>query len=146
MLGLNELTIELVPKTCWYTNLRSELPRSQWDKLRKKAYQESDYKCQICGGQGKKHPVEAHEIWHYNDDDKKQTLQGIVALCPKCHMCKHWGLSSLRGKEEVCVRHMMKVNGWSKEDVLLYVESVFEQWHRRSQHEWDLDISWLDSN
>jgi len=55
---LNELTIELVPKTCWYTNLRSELPKSKWDKLRKKSYQEADYKCQICGGKGNRHPVE----------------------------------------------------------------------------------------
>jgi hypothetical protein len=99
--------------------------------------------CEICG---KREELQAHEIWHYDEDSKRQILQGIISLCPKCHMCKHWGLSSLRGKEEACIQHMMKVNGWSKEDVLLYVESAFEQWSRRSQHKWDLDISWLDGD
>lgn len=141
-----ELTVELVPKTCWYTNVRSEVPKKTWDKIRKEVYKKAGYKCEICGGKGNTHPVEAHEIWDYDDKNKVQTLKGIIALCPNCHMCKHWGLSSIRGKENVCVKHMMKVNKWSKDDVQHYIEACFELWHRRSSHKWKLDISWLNSS
>ena len=57
-----KLTIELVPKTSWYSNVRSNVSRSQWDKLRKKCYLNADYKCEVCGDtgikQGFKWPVE----------------------------------------------------------------------------------------
>lgn len=31
-----KLEIELVPKTSWWNNLRKILPKSEWDKIRKK--------------------------------------------------------------------------------------------------------------
>lgn len=139
------LTIELVPSTCFYTNVRSEVSKDEWDVLRRKCYADADYKCEICGGVGPKHPVEAHEVWEYDDKNKVQKLLRLIALCPKCHMCKHWGLSQIRNKEGICIKHMMQVNGWSKEDVKLYVEASFEKWMQRSQHDWELDISWLDN-
>ena len=30
-----KLTIELVPRTCFYSNVRSNLPDKEWDRLRK---------------------------------------------------------------------------------------------------------------
>jgi hypothetical protein len=46
------LTIELVPKTAWFTNLRSYLTSKEWDVVRKKCYKEANYCCEICGGKG----------------------------------------------------------------------------------------------
>ena len=59
-----KLTIELVPKTAWYKNVRSEVSKDRWDELRKECYRNANYKCEVCGGTGPKWPVECHEIWH----------------------------------------------------------------------------------
>ena len=43
-----KLTIELVPSTAWFTNVRSEVSKAKWDKIRRKSYKHADYKCEIC--------------------------------------------------------------------------------------------------
>jgi hypothetical protein len=57
---------------------------------------------------------------------------------------KHIGLSEARGRRDEALRHLARVNGWSVEDAEMYVEVQFEVWARRSQHQWKLDISWLE--
>lgn len=68
------LTIELVPSTSWYSNVRSMVKPEEWDILRRISYKEAQYRCKICHGQGTKHPVECHEIWEYDDAKHTQTL------------------------------------------------------------------------
>ena len=63
-----KLTVDLIPESAFFKNLRSELPAKQWDALRKKCYEKAGNKCEICGGRGTKHAVEAHEIWQYFED------------------------------------------------------------------------------
>ena len=58
-----KLTIELVPQTAWYSNVRSNVTKSEWDVLRKACYKAAGYKCEVCSGKGPKHPVECHEMW-----------------------------------------------------------------------------------
>jgi hypothetical protein len=81
-----KLTIELIPKTCFFSNVRTLLPKKYWDLLRRSSYAKAGYKCEICGESGKnqgyKHEVECHEIWEYNDRLKIQKLLGLVSLCP----------------------------------------------------------------
>jgi hypothetical protein len=60
-----KLSIELVPQTCWFSNVRDHVDQKTWDILRKDTYKKANYKCEICGGVGSKHPVECHEIWDY---------------------------------------------------------------------------------
>ena len=93
-----KLTVELVPRSLWGINLRSELPKSKWDKLRKATYKKANFVCEICGGVGRKWPVECHEIWHYDDENKVQRLDGLIALCPPCHQVKR-DLSSSRKRK-----------------------------------------------
>ena len=52
------LTIELVPSTCWFSNVRSNISKQDWDRLRKETYKKANYRCEICGGVGRNHPVE----------------------------------------------------------------------------------------
>jgi len=92
------LTIELVPRTCWFDNVRSAVSSTDWKRLRQQTARTAGWKCQICGGKGPRWPVECHEIWHYDDDRQCQTLTGLIALCPSCHEVKHMGFSGLRGK------------------------------------------------
>lgn len=138
------LTIELVPESCWYSNVRSQVSQREWDKLRKATYQAANYCCEICGGKGTKHPVECHEVWHYDDEQRIQKLARMIALCPACHEVKHMGLANVRGRSEMACEHLAKVNGWSIQQTNDYVRQCFQVWQERSQHEWTLDISYLE--
>jgi hypothetical protein len=138
------LTIELVPKTCWYSNVRSHVSREEWDRLRHAVYRAAGNACEICGGRGSRWPLECHEVWRYDDELHVQKLERLIGLCPQCHEVKHIGLAGVRGRQGKALAHLARVNGWSQEDARLYLEACFEQWSRRSQHEWTLDISYLD--
>lgn len=136
-----KLTIELVPQTVWFKNLRSELSQEEWDKLRKATYKKTGYKCDVCD---KKEELHAHEIWDYNDSKKVQTLKGLIALCPDCHSCKHIGLAQVNGNYDHARSHLAKVNGWSIDDAEEYIQAQFEIWSMISEFEWKLDLSWLE--
>ena len=138
------LTIELVPKTAWGTNLRSELPKTQWDVLRRACYKKAGYVCEVCGGVGPTHPVECHEIWDYDDVQRIQTLTGLIALCPKCHQVKHIGYAQVMGKFNEARDHLMKVNNWRKKNTNQYIEDAFMTWAQRSGVKWGVDTSWVD--
>ena len=141
---VTKLTVELVPKTAWFSNLRSHVDEATWNKLKKETALKANNKCEICGGRGPKWPVECHEIWNYNDEKHEQKLEGLIALCPSCHEVKHIGLASVKGRREKAEKHLAKVNGWTIEDARHYIEYSFEIWTRRSNHEWKLDLSWAE--
>ena len=139
------LTIELVPKTAWFKNLRSELPRMQWDKLRKATYSAAGNHCEVCGGKGPKWPVECHEIWIYDDIKHTQTLTGLIALCPSCHQVKHMGLARIRGKEEEATQHLMKVNHFNRYEANSFIEKAFILWEERGKNNWKINYEWVNT-
>jgi 5-methylcytosine-specific restriction endonuclease McrA len=139
----NLLTIELVPQTSWYKNVRSNVSKEEWERLKKVTFARARYRCEVCGGRGDRWPVECHEIFVYDDERSVQKLAGLIALCPSCHEVKHIGLAGLRGKGEAAKAHLAKVNNWSLQDAELYIEGCFEVWHRRSRHPWTIDLSYL---
>ena len=138
------LLLELVPSSSWGANLRSELPKKEWDRLRKSVYARSEGRCEVCGGSGSLHPVEAHERWSYDDGTRVQKLLGIEALCPRCHECRHLGRAINVGNGRRALAHLRKVNGWTKKEVDSHVEKAFETWERRSRESWTLDLTWLN--
>jgi len=140
-----KLTIELVPKTAWYSNVRDILSKAQWDAVRKQVYSAAYDLCQICGGVGPKHPVEAHEIWSYDEASGIQKLEKILALCPACHQVKHIGLAQIQGKFEKAVLHFMKINEVARSAALAYISAQFKIWEERSKLEWKLDITELSN-
>jgi hypothetical protein len=136
------LTVELVPSTCWYTNVRSNVSKAVWDRPRRQVAADAGDRCEICGGRGRRWPVECHEVWGY-DDRKVQRLDQLVALCAACHEVRHAGLASKRGRLHAVIGRLAEINGWSNADAALYLEGVFETWGARSRHEWTLDITVL---
>lgn len=121
------------------------MPKEDWDTLRRRVYARANYKCEVCGGKGPTHPVECHEVWEYDEKNKVQKLIGLIALCPDCHSVKHWGLAQMRGKEQECAAHLMKVNGWDADTAKAHVIEAFNTWLRRNKiKKWKLDASWLD--
>lgn len=145
MLNKFPLKIELVPKTCWYSNVRSNVSQARWDQLRKWCYKKAGYKCEICGGVGDAHPVECHEIWHYDDENLIQKLTGLIALCPNCHKCKHPGLAKINGQfDSIVIPHLMRINNINKTVAYSLVERAFTEYYQRSAFEWELDISYIN--
>lgn len=138
-----KLTIDLIPATSFFNNVRAVLTQGQWDIVRKQVYDAAWHVCQICGGKGPKHPVEAHEIWEYDDKKHIQKLVGMIALCPACHQVKHIGLAQLNGNFDKALGHLMKVNKLSKKKAVDYIEGQFKIWNTRSQYNWTLDIASL---
>ena len=142
-----KLTIELVPSSCWWSNVRSKIKRTQWDRLRKQVYKAADYKCEICGGVGTKHPVECHEIWDYDDKNKLQTLSKFIAICPLCHEVKHIGLTATWEGDYYlrAYKRFQEINKLTIEETRLFISYFWHQWRERSKHQWKLDISLLDN-
>lgn len=152
MIGLNnktaeetpaKLCIELVPKTCWFSNVRNHIKKGEWDTVRKIVFQKAQNKCEICGGRGKKWPVECHERFMYDDTRHSQTLIGLIALCPECHQTKHFGLARVRGIDKQAMWHLCAVNGWEIDQGVDHVNRQFEIWVERSQHEWSVDLGFM---
>lgn len=114
------LTIELVPSTCWFSNVRDHVVESDWQHIKKATSISAGARCEICGGRGDKWPVECHEVWHYDDDAHTQTLVRTQALCPACHRVKHIGLAEKQGKGEATLKHLAVVNGWVAGDARRY--------------------------
>lgn len=137
------LTIELIPQTSFFFNLRTLLKKKEWDIVKKTIYKKAKYKCEICGGIGKKHPVECHEIWDYNTNI--QTLKRLIALCPPCHMVKHFGLHQMLGKEKMLIKRLMTLNNWTNEQAYAHVNEAFSIWQDRNNVKWELDTSLLQN-
>lgn len=142
-----KLEIELVPKTAWGNNVRDRLTQSQWDKVRRKSYAEANHTCEICGGKGgngKKHPVECHEIWEFDNINHRIILKGLISLCPPCHEVKHIGRAEANGTAHRALNHFMRVNGMNKQNAIAYMNKVAREYHSKSRiSDWTLDISYL---
>jgi hypothetical protein len=139
-----KLTIELVPLTCWHVNVRSSVGRKEWDRLKKEVYAKANYKCEVCGRQGSNWPVEAHEIFEYDESKYTQKLTRLIALCPDCHSVKHLGRSIACGNSDRATQHLARVNDWTKEEAEKYIAEQFKVWQERSKHSWKLDLTLLE--
>lgn len=140
--GAPRLSSELVPSTCWCSNVRSHMPANDWRALSRLVYRAANYRCEICGCQGDSHPVENHEVWRYSDG--VQTLTRLIALCPACHLCKHPGFAEIHGRTEEVYAQLMRVNRWDRAEVDAHLSQVFQRWEQQSKQHWGLDLSYLD--
>jgi hypothetical protein len=137
-----KLTIELVPETSWFNNLRSQMTRRDWDKIRKQTYENYNCKCAICGSEGR---MNCHEVWEYDDIKFKQTLLGFIALCDMCHHVKHIGLANILANKgrldyEMVIAHFTKVNNCDRKTFEKHREKAYEVWEKRSSYQWNVDL------
>ena len=136
-----KLTFEFVPEECWYSNLRSVLEQEEWDVVRRDAYKKAGYRCEICG---EKSRLEAHEKWSYDDTKALQKLEGIIALCNKCHLVKHISRSYLVGKGQYAMEQYMKVNHCSQAEFHAHLSKANERYAAQNKIEgWVTDLTWL---
>jgi hypothetical protein len=137
------LTVELVPRMCWFSNVRDRVSRTDWDRMRSQVYEHAGSRCEVCGGRGSKHPVECHEVWEYAERTAVQRLVRMIALCPACHEVKHMGLAGIKGRGEIAAAHLAEVNGWTPQVTARYIDQAFAMWEERSARTWSLDVSAL---
>lgn len=133
-----KLTIEPIPRTTWGINVRTMAPEI-WDTIRNDIYFNAGYKCEVCGGKGSAHPVEAHESWTYRWKTQNQILKHIIALCPVCHACKHYHSQQHEVRPKL-LKHMKKVNGWGTRQLREYMVRRRDLWNKRDWIQWRVDI------
>lgn len=137
-----KLNFELVPDSCWYSNLRSILSPAQWDAVRKDAYARANGKCEICGAETER--LEAHERWAYDEENTVQKLETVTAICKNCHEAIHIGRTELMGRGRQAEEHYMKVNGCSYAEMRKALGEANADHRRRNRvPEWKLDLSYL---
>lgn len=143
-----ELHTEMVPMTAWGSNVRDHVRQSEWDKIKEWCYKRAGYHCEVCGQngklQGRAHRVEAHEIWHYDDNNRIQTLLGLIALCPSCHKSKHYGRAISVGDDKFVRKHIKSINAhWTWKQVFDHCRDAISKWQERSMHNYTLNMDYL---
>lgn len=137
------LYVDMVPRSAWYSNLRSELNPIEWEHLKRKTFQEANNCCEACDGIGPDHPVECHERWSYDEETQIQKLECTVAFCPDCHEATHYGLAGINGRSSQARAQLMKVNAMTPACVDDHIRQASADWRRRNAIKWTLDASWL---
>lgn len=135
-----KLPLNLIPTTSWWKNVRSKISKSQWDLIRRQVYQQANYACEIC--RIRKIRLDCNEVWEYKD--KKQILVKLEAVCRQCHLTQHMGYASLIGKHREAFNHLIKVNKWTREQGVIYVQEKWKEWEQRSKIKWILDYGALE--
>lgn len=144
--GGNELFVDLVPSSCWFTNVRSSVHPADWDRLRRYVYGRVDQRCEICGADAAQAgSLEAHERWGYDDDKHIQTLRRLIALCTDCHRVTHFGFAQVSGHVVNAMHHYMRVAGIDRDEAICRIQRAFCLWEERSRHEWALDLSLIEN-
>ncbi|MFF4990530.1 DUF5710 domain-containing protein [Streptosporangium saharense] len=140
------LFVDLVPTSCWFTNVRSCVDQRDWERLRRMITRRAGHRCEICG-RGEDRVVqrwlEAHERWSYDKAARVQTLRRLVCLCTDCHTVTHMGLAQIQGREVQAVAHLRAVTGMSADEADAHIDAAFAEWHSRSATTWTLDLSIL---
>lgn len=140
------LSIDLVPATAWGENLRTLFATpTVFKRVKAWTHERAGQRCEACGRikggeRGQTKTLECHEQWSYDDGAGVQRLESTVSLCRMCHMCCHFGLSQLQGREPQVRAWLRRVNAWSERQLQDHIAESFETWNRRSAMEWRTDV------
>ncbi|MFE2559044.1 DUF5710 domain-containing protein [Streptomyces sp. NPDC059352] len=145
--GLGDgLFVDLVPRTCWFTNVRSCVAQADWERLRRMITRRAGRRCEACGAGEDRAAgrwLEAHERWTFDEAARIQTLKRLICLCTDCHEVTHFGLAQVRGVEDRAFAHLTKVTGLSAAAAREHVRSALAVWEHRSRYDWELDLGIL---
>ena len=140
------LFVDLVPSSCWFSNVRSCVDQRDWERLRRMITNRADQRCEVCRrGQDReaRRWLEAHERWAYDDSNNVQALRRLICLCTDCHTTTHFGLASINGKSTEAFKHLSTITGLPADQVSQHINAAFALWRRRSAIAWELDLSIL---
>lgn len=91
--GIPLITMPNVPRPLHGKGMqpRTIFGGSTWDFMRKKAYYNAGYKCEICGREPKRGDLHAHELFSYDYNKQTGKFERVVAICRTCHDGIHSG-------------------------------------------------------
>ncbi|GGP36810.1 DUF5710 domain-containing protein [Streptomyces abikoensis] len=137
------LFVDLVPSSCWFTNVRSCVAQRDWERLRRMITRRAGLRCEACGAEEDRQAkrwLEAHERWVYDEARRVQTLKRLICLCTHCHTVTHFGYAQVRGLETQAFAHLVHVTGMSPGQARQHVDAAFALWEQRSALTWSLDL------
>lgn len=139
------LQVELVPGTCWGSDLSTLMSERSWQALRMRAAEDAVYVCRCCGSDGGEHPLATNERWAYDDELHVQRLVEMLTLCWKCRAVFRYQESAEHRWERACEAWLREVNGWDHATADHYVEQMCNICCSREHFEWALDLRALQS-
>jgi hypothetical protein len=140
------LFVDMVPSSCWFTNVRTCVSQQDWERLRRMITRRAGERCEVCGAgedRAARRRLEAHERWAYDDASGVQTLRRIICLCGDCHLSTHLGYANVTGRADHALAHLRTVTGMTEAQVHHHVHSANQLWTARSGRIWSLDLSML---
>ncbi|MEU0543869.1 UvrD-helicase domain-containing protein [Nocardia sp. NPDC005978] len=140
------LFVDLVPETCWFTNVRSCVDGKDWLRLQRMVNARAGHRCEVCGRDrdgAARRWLEAHERWVFDDATGVQHLRRIILLCTDCHQTTHFGFAQVSGRASHAFDHLRSVTGMSEAQARQHVAEAFALWQVRSVREWTLDLTIL---
>lgn len=138
------LYVDLIPDTCWFTNVRSCVHQRDWERLRRMLIERAGGRCELCGrGEDRetRRRLEAHERFDYDEATGTQTLRRLVLVCSDCHEVTHYGLAQVRGRDREAFAHLRAVTGMTEAQAEAHIAQAFAIWDGRSARVWKLDLS-----
>ena len=141
------LFVDMVPRSCWFTNVRSCVTQQDWERVRRMVTRRAGQRCEVCGagpgGQPVSSRLDVHERWAYDEGRAVQALRRLICLCEACHESTHLGLANLRGRAGEALAHLQRVTGMSDAEVSSHVDAANDAFVRRSARVWELDLGML---
>jgi hypothetical protein len=140
------LFVDLVPSSCWFTNIRSCVSTQDWERLRRMITRRAGQSCEICGrpeDRQLRRWLEAHERWDYHDHTGVQALRRLICLCSDCHHTTHYGHAQITGHAEEAFDHLRAVTGMTEAQTAEHITEAFQLWQNRSHRTWTLDLQLL---
>jgi hypothetical protein len=142
----NGLFVDLVPHSCWFTNVRSCVTEQDWERLRRPIMRRAGHRCEACGAAEDRaagHWLDAHERSHYDEQAGIQSLRRLIALCKPCHLVTHFGYANVTGRTDEAFAHLCAVTGMTQAQAWDHIRAAENLWIERSARVWELDLSML---
>lgn len=141
---------DMIPSTCWFTNVRSAVAPRHWSAVRRAILLRAGNRCECCGtSHGASHngssiQLECHERWSFDVSTGIQTLVRLIAVCGPCHQVIHFGLAEVKGLRDETLAHFMKVTRFNLKQAESTIDKAWSEWRWRSGRTWTLDISMIE--
>ena len=140
------LFVDMVPESCWFTNVRTCVSQQDWERLRRMITGRAGQRCEVCGAREDRTGqrwLEAHERWAYDDRAGVQALRRLICMCSDCHLSTHLGYANVTGRADQALAHLRAVTGMTAAEVSHHVHAAGARWTARSARVWVLDLSML---
>lgn len=144
--NIDFLSLELIPRPCFYENVRNNPDyKSKWKLITTASRVNANNSCEICGKFPAKKEHECHEEWIYDDKSKIQMLSGFKHICYLCHRTKHFfNASNYMKNWSFLFKYLQSQNQWTDDLTKAYITTEERIFDDRSDYSWIQDLSFVN--